>query len=25
LKNPLGGVAEVIKRIAKKMAEDASA
>jgi hypothetical protein len=25
LKNPIGGVAEVIKRIAKKMAEDASA
>lgn len=24
LKNPLGGVAEVIKRIAKKMAEDAN-
>jgi hypothetical protein len=25
LKNPIGGVAEVIKRIAKKMAEEASA
>jgi hypothetical protein len=25
LKNPLGGVAEVIKRVAKKMAEEASA
>jgi hypothetical protein len=25
LKNPLGGVAEIIKRVAKKMAEDASA
>ncbi len=25
LKNPIGGVAEVIKRIAKKMAEDANA
>jgi hypothetical protein len=24
LKNPLGGVAEVIKRVAKKMAEDAN-
>lgn len=25
LKNPIGGVAEVVKRIAKKMAEDANA
>ena len=25
LKNPIGGVAEVIKRVAKKMAEDAAA